>query len=537
MKNVENFNVSMFEYFKIRSKQSNTNNSIWSFYFSTISRDQFIKEVENFAGYLQSIGVEKGDNIVICLGNIPNAIVSFYAVNACGAIANIVHPLIPEDGLIEIENKCNPKAYIMFDEFMYKYKFLNNLNKKVIICSAKDYLFKLFAFFYGLYTRKNVKKISLNENFIKYSSIKDYTLKKVDINGNDIAIYMHSSGSTGVPKTAMISNQAYNHLADNTLNLIGGKTEEKDTMLMVLPIFHTFGLGVCVHTFLSGGGRVLLIPLFKPALTSIYSKIAHITYMAGVPNMYKKMLECGFFKGKFLKNIKAAYCGGDRLPEYVKELFNTTFEKSDSTLKISEGYGLTEAGICAVNVMNGYKNAKTVGRPSQGNEFIILDDNYNILKSNEIGNIYIHSNALFNGYLGYNENPFVEINNKEWFKTGDIGYLDEDGYLYFMDRQKRMIKISGMNVYPQEIEDLVNTLDEVDYSCVVRINRDNKVATKLYYVADKKYDSIKVEERIKNIISTHLLKYSLPSEYERLEKIPLNQIGKVDFKILQEKNN
>ncbi|MDE5548677.1 MAG: AMP-binding protein, partial [Clostridia bacterium] len=213
------FDKSMFEYVVDETQRLQRKNKVWDFFGASIGIGKFIETVESLSGYLQNLGIGKGDNVILCLGNIPNAIVSFYAINNTGAVANLVHPLIPSDGLKKMSEEMNSKAFILFDEFYNDYEWLKASDKPVILCSVSDFLPKAFRIPYNLYIRSKVKSIKYDSRVVKFkNTLNKYAPQKVDIKGDDIAVYMHSGGTTGVSKTVKLSNDAFNHLADNVID-------------------------------------------------------------------------------------------------------------------------------------------------------------------------------------------------------------------------------------------------------------------------------------------------------------------------------
>ncbi len=532
---VQDFDMSMYDFFKACTKDNPKSNKIWHFWGKSIVRENFVQEVENFAGYLMSIGVQKGDNVILCLSNIPNAIVCFYAINRAGAIANIVHPLIPSDKLSEMVDEMKPKAIILFDEFYGKYAdWIEKSDNNVVLCSAGDYLPKIFKFFYGLHVDHNLTKPN-STNVVKYRDIGKYLAPSVDVKGDDIAVYMHSGGTCGKAKTVLMSNYAFNHLTDNIMSWY--KVDNNDAMLMVLPIFHTYGLGVCMHTTMCSGMRVVLMPKFKASTACYLLGRYKVTYMAGVPYMYTKMLSSGKFCGKKIARLKACFCGGDKVSENTKIQFRDAMQKAGNNILLSEGYGLTEACVCSINTMSLYK-PNSIGRPLPSMQFGIIDEQKQFLPPLEKGEIVITGTTLMKGYYDHSEERgtfFYDEQGTKWLRSGDVGYIDEDGNVFFTDRLKRLVKISGVNVFPKEVENIVNELDSVQSCCMVETTLKGKTATKLYVVKDKSclLSNKQVEQQILDEIGCKLMKFSKPRVIEFIDKLPMTPIGKVDFMALQ----
>ncbi|MDE6188751.1 MAG: AMP-binding protein, partial [Clostridia bacterium] len=375
------FDKSMFDYVVDETQRLQRNNKVWDFFGASIGIGKFIETVKSLGGYLQSLGIGKGDNVILCLGNIPNAIIGFYAINACGAVANLVHPLIPSEALRKMSEDMNTKAFILFDEFYSKYEWLEKSNKQVILCSVSDFLPRAYKIPYNLYIHNKVKNIKYDSRLVRFKDTlkKGCVLDKMEIRGDDIAVYMHSGGTTGKSKTVMLSNDAFNHLADNVIDLIGGGVDDSEGMLMVLPLFHNFGLGICMHTVISAGGQAVMMPKFNAKAACRLIRRARVTYMAGVPNMYSKIVASGKFKGKYLRKIKNCYCGGEKLSDEIKKSFENAMAKSGNPIKLCAGYGLTEGGICCVNTMDRHREG-SLGKPVKNNEFAIIDDDNNFLE-------------------------------------------------------------------------------------------------------------------------------------------------------------
>lgn len=259
----------------------------------------------------------------------------------------------------------------------------------------------------------------------------------------------------------------------------------------------------------------------------------NVTFFAGVPVMFKKMMEQKNFRGKHLAKLKDLWCGGDVLTESFVEHFDIILEKYKSSARLFRGYGLTEvASVCAANTFENYR-PYSCGKPIPNTKIEIWDDDNNPLAPNTIGEIAICSPSVMKGYL--NEiNGFVHKGKEKWVKTGDMGYMDEDGYLYIMDRRKRSIKINALNVFPSEIETLVKQIDVIDETCAVPYHYNDKTYIKLYVtLKDKTYNKEVVKREILDLCRKNLIKYSVPRMIEIIDIMPRTSFGKIDFKNLE----
>lgn len=539
------FDKSMYRHFADNTAHLPGTNKCISYYGRTLSEREFFRHCDTLADYLRSVGAGKGKNVVLCLPNIPDAIIAFYAINKTGAVVNAVHPLVTGQALRAFIKDMDACAAVLFEEFYPKYaEYLKDADIPIILASASDYLPTLLKPFYKLATAEK-RKAQRGKNIVKYDDIIkgrvpfEKTVEPYpDIKGSDIAVYMHSGGTTGDSKTVMLDNSAFNCLADNALALIGGKpVDDKDGMLMVLPIFHTFGLGICMHTTICAGGQVVLMPKFEPKRACKLLKSTSATFISGVPNMFAKMIDSGYFRGKYVKRLKHCYCGGDKLSNSVKERFYEATKAAGNPIRLNEGYGLTEAGICCVNTPENYREG-SIGKPFKNTRFGIFDDDDNPLSSDTVGNLCISSNTMMTGYYGDEEatkNAFFVCDGAKWVRTGDMGRIDKDGFVYFVDRKKRVIKISGNNVFPQEIENVVNKTEGVKRSCVVAMSSGGKPAVKLIVQPVEGVDVNALEKKIVAEIKAKLLKYAIPKVVEFRDRLPLTQIGKVDYRKLEEK--
>lgn len=535
----------MYRHFADNTAHLPGTNKCISYYGRTLSQREFFEHCDILADYLRVVGAGKGKNVVLCLPNVPDAIVAFYAINKTGAVVNAVHPLVTGQALSGFIKDMDACAAVIFEEFCPKYAdSFKDVDVPVITASAADYLPAAMRPFYKLANAKKAKALT-GKNVVRYDDIIKGKVEHnktgepyPEIKGADIAVYMHSGGTTGDSKTVMLDNSAFNCLAENALALIGGKpVDDRDGMLMVLPIFHTFGLGICMHTTICAGGQVVLMPRFEPKRACKLLKSTSATFISGVPNMFAKMLDSGLFKGKYVKRLKHCYCGGDKLSNSVKERFFEATKAAGNPIRLNEGYGLTEAGICCVNTPENYREG-SIGKPFKNTRFGIFDDEDKPLPCDTVGNLCISSNTMMTGYYGDEEatkNAFFVNDGVKWVRTGDMGRIDKDGFVYFVDRKKRVIKIAGNNVFPQEIENVVNKTEGVKRSCVVAMQSGGKPAVKLIVQPVEGVDERDLEKRIVAEIKAKLLKYALPKVVEFRDKLPLTQIGKVDYRKLEEK--
>ncbi|WPL39799.1 class I adenylate-forming enzyme family protein [Malacoplasma iowae] len=515
-------------------KESNKNTGTISYYDTTISISKFINYVDNFASSLIKLGFKKGDVLTIYLPTNPQSLIAFYACSKLGVIANLVHPLVPIESLKNNLKENNSKGLLFVDFLVKDTSLLKNTNQILIKTSLSDFMGTLKPFIKAFLLCKKIKiKNCLNFNsLLKKDNNINYPQEEVlDV---DPVCRMHSSGTTGSPKIVELSNLSLNNLSDNLNKMYSKQIVPGKNALVLLPIFHAYGLGVAIHTCLCNQYNLVLVPKFNFKHVAKLFKKHKINFVAGIPVMFKKIITRKAFFGNHLKYLEDIWCGGDLITDTEVKEFDEIIKKYNGTARIMRGYGLTEvSGVCCVN-RDGYYRNGSCGKSIPNTVIEIWDENNNKLKPNQIGEIVITNNSLMEQYLNDDKGFSIKDGNK-WIKTGDIGKLDEDGFLYLIGRMKRSFKINAINVYPEEVEKIILHLDFVDEVCVVPYQQNNKTLLRAFItLKQKNIDIHKVKEEIINLCNQCLIKYSIPSDIKILDLMPRTNIGKIDFKLLSE---
>ena len=503
-----------------------------------ISLSQIVRETDAIAGYMKHIGIKKGDAVTIFLPTLVHAFTSFYALNKVGIIANIVHPLTSPEGLLESIKFTDSKAIFMLDILMEKYAdAVNEANIPCIICSNSDYVSALLNVPFNVFEKVKGKGLNNFKNTVKYKNVIKIGSKVVTQStgsSDDIAVYLHGGGTTGKSKTIMLSSFNINAIADKLEPLDEDHEPGSECSLVVLPMFHAFGLAVAMHYPMTHGFTLLPMPQFSPEKANKTLKKYKVSFILGVPNMYKKMYEDPGFSGPHLKNLRLVFCGGDFLPEkFVKE-FNKEIANNGGRGKLFRGYGLTEvASVCTVN---NYKDvrAESIGKPLTGMTVEIWDEMKKKVPAGQTGEIVVKGDTVMLGYYnGDNtvreDGVYTDKNGKRWVLTGDLGHMDSDGFVYFTGRKKRMIIISGYNVYPADIENAVLEMPIVSEACAVQGYQKNKPCVKLCVVLAEGVNKDKAIDEIQTYCKKHLARFSCPRKIEVFDSFPRTKMAKVDF--------
>ncbi len=510
-----------------------------------ITYKELINRVDRFASYLEAIGVTKDDCVSICMPNVPQTIYAIYATNRIGAKCSIIHPYTPSNQLEAYMNNTKSDYLIILD-ISYRHFTYNVKKHKTIIASIKDELTPIKSIVYGLSISKITKDIEYSNHVYKMSNLYNYPTCKEPYNMNflDTAVYLHSSGTTGDAKTIELSSYAINGVAEKSFYIMETDSFVNTSMLTVLPMFHGFGLALCAHNMLISGGCCTLMPKFNVKQTIKLIKMNRVNYMVGVPTLYEALLKSKkFVKLKELKYIKQTFVGGDFTNVSLKQRFNEVLKQNGSKARLLEGYGLTET--VAVNCINRASDEKidSVGKPIEGYKVKVIDLNTKKeVPANIDGEICVCCDTMMNGYLNDKETTkhvlHLDEQGNKWVHTGDFGHVDEDGYVYLKSRIKRIIKVSGVQVFPSEIEKVVSSLEEIDKACAVSMEDEKKGSVIKLYVSLK--NEYKASDELTNKILKHckenLIIYAVPKKIIYLDKMPLTSYNKIDYRSLEHNN-
>jgi len=492
-------------------------------------------DVDCLATYLYERGVKKGDSVVLCLPNIPQAAIALYAVNKIGAVANIVHPKIGTKALLKIIHETATSWVFLYSKACIQHgKALKKEGVNTVNCRIGQYMGGVKKLIVGIN-----EMLSLGHATIDFRRT---ILKKVEldvhVSGKDPAVYLHSSGTTGQPKTVVLSSYAMNELAGKACPWVGKQVGlgRGDSSVMLLPLFHGFGLGVCLHYPMLAGKNILL-PAFDAKKAVELIKKYPASMVCAVPSMLSRMYKQKDFVGPHLKEIKTFFIGGDKLDDKLRTTVENTLQQYGSSARLYEGFGLSEFGsLTHLNIK--HRSDGTVGQPMPTVKAKIMDKDGNVCPPGVEGELYLSGTSMMLGYLNQKTEFPRDEHGVPWFPTGDFGYIDEDDFLYYRGRLKRLIKIGGVNIFPQEVETVACMLKEVDNACAVRILQNGKPAIRLLVVLkDKGHLSPRLKSKIKDIVRDNILPYAVPREIEAVDSIHLNTMGKSDYKFYEDREN
>ncbi|MBR5114714.1 MAG: AMP-binding protein [Oscillospiraceae bacterium] len=507
---------------------------------------KFVSQVELCARSLKSIGVREGDRITIAMPNCPQAVQMFYAINLVGAIANMVHPLSSENE-IEFFIKESQSLYVItLDQFYGKFEAIRkNVNvANIIIASIRDALSPPVKAGYMLVEGRKIAPIPKDapvirwKEFLRRGNSYHWTYE-VEKKGPDPAVILYSGGTTGTTKGILLTNLNFNALSAQIVTT-NPMFRPGDKMLAVMPIFHGFGLGVCIHSMLASGGRCILVPRFT---ATSYAKLIvkyRCNFIAGVPTLYEALLRLPSMDKADLSCLKGVFSGGDSLSVELKKRFDKFLYDHHATIQVREGYGTTECVTASCLTPTHVQKEGSIGQP-------FPDTYYKIVKVGtteeqpygEEGEICISGPTVMVEYINHPEETAntlkVHDDGRTWLHTGDLGIMDDEGFIYFRQRIKRMIVTSGYNVYPSQLENILDAHEFVHMSCVIGIPDPYKMQkVKAFVMLKPGYaPSDETKEILLAYCRKNIAKYAMPYDIEFRETLPTTLVGKVAYRELE----
>lgn len=520
----------------------------YDFMGDKVKYKDFIKKVDECARALAAIGVKEGERVTICMPNAPQAVIMFYAINKIGAIANMVHPLSSEKEIEFYLKESASVVCITLDQFYGKFENIrgNVPLRSLILTSIKDVLSPIKKKGYYLAQGRKIKKVPSNAEIVWWERfLKDgnnyHGPFHVERKSQDPAVILYSGGTTGTTKGILLSNMNFNALSQQII-ATNPMFKPGDKMLAVMPIFHGFGLGVCIHSMLANGGRCLLIPRFNPQSYAKLLKKHKPNFIAGVPTLYEALLRLKTLDRVDLSCLKGVFSGGDSLSIELKKRFDAFLREHGATIPVREGYGTTECVTASCLTPSHWAKEGSIGLPFPDTFYkIVKPGTEEEVPYGEEGEICLAGPTVMMEYIN---NPEETANTLKrhadgltWVHTGDLGMMDEDGFIYFRQRIKRMIVTSGYNVYPSQIENVLDAHEYVHMSCVIGVPDPLKMQRVVAFLVLKPGLKVSEEEAREAILehcSKYVAKYAMPSDIQFRDDMPKTLVGKVAYRILEE---
>ena len=500
-------------------------------------RSEIFHDIDALSSYFQNeLKLKKGDVYTVFMPTTVQSIISIYALNQIGVIVNPVHPLMSSEYLKEVMIETNSKGVMILDLLSKKHvETINEMGLPCLVCCSSDYSKGIKRF--GTKTGEKILKCIYpklkNTTYYKDAIKTHKNFVPVKNNGDDIAVYLNGGGTTGKSKTIKLSSKALNELVQRVSVLDEIHIPGEEAEIIVLPMFHSFGLCLGVHMAICNSARLIPMMQFDAKLFNKLMRKNLVVGVMGIPSMFQKLMKEKHFDGPWLKNIRLMFCGGDDVSEKFLNEFNSYFEKWGAVGRLRQGYGLTEvASVCCTNT-NTDNRKGSIGKALDGVRIEIWDDDHKKLPAGEIGEIVISGPTAMSGYFSP-DGPddlglYTDENGEKWVLSGDLGYQDEDGYFFFSGRKKRLIIISGYNVYPNDIEKKVGELDFIKEVCAVQGWQGDKSIVRLYASLKTSGDEEEYKEKIRSVCVENFSKFYYPKEIIFMKELPQTPLMKVDF--------
>jgi len=540
------FEGSMFEMVEQVAKKY-PNQTAFDFMGKATSYREMVIQIEKCAKALKTIGIREGDRVTIALPNCPQAIYLFYAVNLVGGIANMIHPLSAEKEIEFYLNESESVTAITLDQFYHKFERVRHNTKVVnlVIASIKDALSKPIKAGYMLTEGRKIEKIPEDAPVIRWTEFMKLSKHcfyhyRVDRKPHDPAVILYSGGTTGTTKGIVLTNRNFNALSQQVI-AANQMFRPGDKMLAAMPLFHGFGLGVCIHTMLSQGGRCILVPRFTP---ESYAKLIvkhRCNFIAGVPTLYEALLRLPSMDGADLSCLKGVFSGGDSLSVELKKKFDKFLYDHKASIQVREGYGTTETVTACCLTPSHMAKEGSIGLPFPDTYIkIVAPGTDKELPYGEEGEILLAGPTVMKEYMKHPEETAQTLQTHAdgltWVYTGDLGTMDEQGFVYFKGRAKRMIISSGYNIYPGQLENILDAHELVQMSCVIGVPDPYKMQKVKAFVklAVGAEPTDETKQTILAYCRKHVAKYAMPYDIEFREDLPKTLVGKVAYRVLEE---
>jgi len=537
-------------YDEVRSiAEKNTDEIAIDYFGNKINYGTLLAMIDRAAQSFMSIGAKKSDVISVCSPNVPEAVVAIYAINKIGAVANVFHPLSAPNEIRDYLNLVGSKIFVAIDLAWPNIKpiLADTDVQQTVIISPADSL-PLFSYLgYKLLKPKEMRKtlaqiLLKNKHAMNWETFLgrgQYVVNEAyeKMSAEDVATVLYSGGTTGKSKGIALTNLAFNATAIQLSNAFPELVVPGNKILGLMPIFHGFGLGVGVHTMLANGLAINMLPKFDAKRFDKILSDGKPNFLVGVPTMYEAMIRNKRVRKMDLSFVKLAVSGGDSatLP-LKKEVDNFLAARGAETHMLVQGYGLTESlSMISVNLFDAHRD-DSIGLPMPGNFIKIVEPNTHIEKPyGKIGEIVASGPTVMKGYVNNdketNETLQVHPDGRIWLHTGDMGYMDKEGYVYFSGRIKRLIISSGYNIYPGEVEAAIMGVPEVLLATVVGVDDKyrGQIAKAFVVLKNGVKPGDRMREKIMKQCHDDLAKYKWPRAIEFRRTLPKTKIGKVAY--------
>ncbi|MBN2360198.1 MAG: AMP-binding protein [Deltaproteobacteria bacterium] len=516
----------------------------YDFMGRNVSYRRLCEEIDRCASALASLGLKRGDFITIAMPTCPQGVICFYAANKLGAVAAMVHPLATEKEIAFYLDETGSRYALTLDACYGKFKAAAGRSalSTLILARIPDCLSLPLRLGFWLTRGRHLEKVPRDPMVRWWRELmarRTTAVARAETGTHDPAVVLFSGGTTGVPKGILLSNQ--NFIAEGMQVAAWGEITARDSILAILPIFHGFGLGVCINAAFMSGGKSILVPQFTAETVARLIKTKRPSLLVGVPTLFDALSRNHEFQRSDLSCLRATFSGADTLPQPIKKRFEQVVQVGGGRVQLLEGYGLTEAVTAIMATPLGRYRERSIGVPFPDMlAKVVVPGTLDEASVGSDGELCLSGPAVMLGYLHHPDETAAALrthaDGRVWLHTGDIASMDGDGFFYFKLRQKRMIKSSGMNVYPAQVEECLYRHPAVLEACVVGVP-DPAQGQRVKGFVVVKPPAAASPELAQELIAhcqKELIKWSCPRDIEFRSALPKTMIGKVAFKQLED---
>jgi long-chain acyl-CoA synthetase len=518
----------------------------WDFLGTTSTYRQLLADIDRCANALAALGLRRGERILISMPTSPQGVIAFYAANKLGAVPAMIHPLSTAPEIAHYLDASGARIALALDAF---YGTLAAAAPRrpletILLARIPDYLSPAKRFGFWLTKGRKIAPVPADPRVHWWSGFMARSYPQVSASStstHDPAAILFSGGTTGKPKGIVLSNR--NFIAEGMQAAAWGGLSEDDSILAILPIFHGFGLGVCVNAALMAGGKSILVPMFDAATTAKLIRAKRPSVLVGVPTLFHALANDPTLARADLSCLRACFCGADTLPRPVRDRFEQRVAERGGSVRLLEGYGLTEAVTAIMAMPKQEYREGSMGIPFPDMDAkLCVPGTTDEAPAGEEGELCVSGPAVMLGYLDDPEATAevlrVHADGRTWLHTGDLARRDADGFFSFVLRIKRMIKSSGFNVYPSQVEAVLCRHPAVMEACVIGVPDPAQIERVKAYVVLK--DPAQESEAMRDGLIAHcrgeLIKWSCPREIEFRCDLPRTRVGKTDYRALMQES-
>ena len=497
---------------------------------------QLATHIRQAAKGFQNIGVTKGSRVGLCLPNTPYSVICYFGALRAGATVVNYNPLYVERELAFQISDSETEIMVTMDLKLLYPKVAAMLSqteslKQIVVCRMAPILPPVKGLLFGIVKRKEIAAITDDDTTMRFEDLinNDGQPEEVEIDiEQDIAVLQYTGGTTGRSKGAMLTQANLSANISQMLSWFPGLRPGEEKIVGVLPLFHVFAMTAVMNFAVASGTEMILLPRYELEQTLKTLSAKKATLFPAVPTIYTAINQAPDLAKYDLSSIRYCMSGGAPLPLEVKRQFEQI-----TGCKLVEGYGLSESSpVATCNSMSGTNKENSIGLPVPGTDITIhdLEVPHDLMPVGERGEVWIKGPQIMKGYLNQAEETADTLRDG-WLRTGDVGYMDDQGHFFLVDRLKDLILCSGYNVYPRMVEEAIYLHSAVSEVTVIGIKDEYRGESPKAFVKLKPNESLN-ETDLKQFLEDKLSKIEMPSHIEFRDELPKTIIGKLSKKEL-----